>query len=727
MSVKLILKNSKVQFKNATSAQLANAELAINFHESGPYLQAKGDDGTVHAMGGVYIEDAAPSNPLPGRWWYNSGSEQLFLYDGSTWKEVGGGGGGGGTTTVIGGDGIKATTSGSTVTVSVDLATDSNGLSIASNQLQADLATESSAGTVIVGDGLSIDALGVLSADGGGAGDLNPLAGRALTYNGGTTPETLNADIATASAVGVVSVGSGIDVDADGEISVTFPEETFIGENPPESPVAGDLWWNSSDDSGRLYVYYDEGPGGSQQWVEASPQGDTLTESDADDLYLSKVSDDTAEGAITFEKHTTHEFGINLTGGGFRQGTLTSGPSADGGVHINEFVRVYGNLTDFPEADINDSQPFQILAADTEADNKSVRLSLNASGSAYFAGLTEHASGIIAESNGTYVVNSVVKPTNGAADAVSYRAGAGASSTAKDAIGFLVDSTYRNNLNADLKIGFRADLNTETGKPIYNFYAQGTAPNYFAGSSLISADPDSQLFSETSTDEGCKFNTDGLMLVRRNVSSQNATAFFTTIRNTDTSVNSGNTTQLMAEFKFINSDNTDIVAGALRFDGSGSMIVDTTSDYRTKQNVVDLPLAAETIKALRPVNYNYNWSSVTRPGFIAHELQEVVPVAVIGDKDATEAIGTLADYDGTVLEAEVTEPPAEELEYTEEVETDGVSTQEVRTRTWTATGTRPVYQGVDQTKLIPLLTKALQEVLTKNEDLEARIAALEGA
>ena len=71
-----------------------------------------------------------------------------------------------------------------------------------------------------------------------------------------------------------------------------------VGETPPSTPADGDLWWNSSDDSGRLYVYYDEGPDGSQQWVEASPQGDTLTESDADDLYLSKVSDDTAEGEI---------------------------------------------------------------------------------------------------------------------------------------------------------------------------------------------------------------------------------------------------------------------------------------------------------------------------------------------------------------------------------------------------------------------------------------------
>ena len=94
-----------------------------------------------------------------------------------------------------------------------------------------------------------------------------------------------------------------------------------------------------------------------------------------------------------------------------------------------------------------------------------------------------------------------------------------------------------------------------------------------------------------------------------------------------------------------------------------------------------------------------------------HDLQPVVSEAVTGTADATEAIGTLYDFDGTVLETEVTEPPAEEQSYvTEEGET--------RVRSWTATGTRPVYQGVDQTKLIPLLTKALQEALERIEALE---------
>ena len=64
-------------------------------------------------------------------------------------------------------------------------------------------------------------------------------------------------------------------------------------------------------------------------------------------------------------------------------------------------------------------------------------------------------------------------------------------------------------------------------------------------------------------------------------------------------------------------------------------------------------------------------------------------------------------------------------EETGEVITPAVEEQEAvyetvtKQRTWEATGTQPVYQGVDQTKLIPLLTKALQEALERIEVLEA--------
>ena len=147
--------------------------------------------------------------------------------------------------------------------------------------------------------------------------------------------------------------------------------------------------------------------------------------------------------------------------------------------------------------------------------------------------------------------------------------------------------------------------------------------------------------------------------------------------------------------------------GAITTDGANIAIIGQTSDYRVKTNIQPLSTAVDVVKALKPVTFEYTDRNVgqTYKGFVAHELQEAgITEAVTGTKDGTEAIGTLADYDGTVLETEVTEPS--DLTYTEDVEVDGVTTATVRTRTWTPSGTRPVYQGVDQTKLIPLLTKS---------------------
>jgi hypothetical protein len=465
MSVKLILKNSKVQFKNATSSQLANAELAINFHESGPYLQAKGEDGTVHAMGGVYVSGDAPSNPLSGRWWYDNSNDLLFLYDGTTWQNISGsGGGGGGSTTVIGADGISATTSGETVTVSIDLAADSNGLSIASGKLQADLATEGSAGTVIIGDGLSIDGLGVLSADGGAAGDVNPLAGRSLSYDTSTTPDTLNADIATASVLGVVKVGDGIDVNAAGEISVSFPpSETYVGETPPASPVEGDLWWNSSDDSGRLYVYYEDAD--SSQWVEASPQGETLTEGEADGLYLSKVTNDTAAGEITFEKATTHEAGVRVTGG--------DSAVVESGLNRRGNIRVTG-VAEGVDCFDWDSKRIEFKPVNNTLSSTSSIGCFSVAPQALSTATTESCSAFLSsmQTNAAHAGDIAHFKT----DSLSARDGGSAVRT----IGFLAGEALGSSNSSSVNAGFVSELNS-TNPLSYNFYAAGSAPNYFKG------------------------------------------------------------------------------------------------------------------------------------------------------------------------------------------------------------------------------------------------------
>ena len=94
MTVKIIHKNSRVEFKNSTADQLEYGELALNYNESGPYLQCKGSDDEVVQLGGVFISATAPGNPLPGKWWLNGTT--LNVYDGTQWIAIAGGGGGGG-------------------------------------------------------------------------------------------------------------------------------------------------------------------------------------------------------------------------------------------------------------------------------------------------------------------------------------------------------------------------------------------------------------------------------------------------------------------------------------------------------------------------------------------------------------------------------------------------------------------------------------------------------
>ena len=101
--------------------------------------------------------------------------------------------------------------------------------------------------------------------------------------------------------------------------------------------------------------------------------------------------------------------------------------------------------------------------------------------------------------------------------------------------------------------------------------------------------------------------------------------------------------------------------------------------------------AISRLNALEPVNFEWIDSGERVDGFIAHAAQLVVPDAVFGEKDA--------------MRTEIVK------------DEDGVPTGEVLTV--------PDYQGIDQSKLVPLLTKALQESIAKIDALEKRVAALE--
>jgi hypothetical protein len=128
----------------------------------------------------------------------------------------------------------------------------------------------------------------------------------------------------------------------------------------------------------------------------------------------------------------------------------------------------------------------------------------------------------------------------------------------------------------------------------------------------------------------------------------------------------------------------------------------TSSDYRLKEDDVPMTGATERVKALRPINFAWKVDGSRVDGFLAHEVQEIVPEAITGTKDAMrdeeyEVTPAVLDDDGNVV--------------TEAV----MGTREV-----------PEYQGIDQSKLVPLLTKAIQEQQTLIESLTARITTLEG-
>ena len=153
--------------------------------------------------------------------------------------------------------------------------------------------------------------------------------------------------------------------------------------------------------------------------------------------------------------------------------------------------------------------------------------------------------------------------------------------------------------------------------------------------------------------------------------------------------------------------NSNGLVGSVITNGSATSY-NTSSDYRLKENVVPMTGSIDRVKALKPSQFNFIAdANKTVDGFLAHEAQVVVPECVTGTKDAMKD----EEYEVTAAVPEVRD------------EDDNITTEAVEA----VMGTRsvPDMQGIDQSKLVPLLTAALQEAITQIELLTARIEALE--
>jgi hypothetical protein len=128
---------------------------------------------------------------------------------------------------------------------------------------------------------------------------------------------------------------------------------------------------------------------------------------------------------------------------------------------------------------------------------------------------------------------------------------------------------------------------------------------------------------------------------------------------------------------FYNSANN--VTGVIQQNGTTTVSYTTSSDYRLKENIAPITGALDKVAQLKPVTYKWKVDGSDGQGFIAHELQEIVPDCVVGEKDAVDADGNI----------------------------------------------KP--QGVDTSFLVATLTAAIQELKAELDATKAEVQALKGA
>ena len=167
------------------------------------------------------------------------------------------------------------------------------------------------------------------------------------------------------------------------------------------------------------------------------------------------------------------------------------------------------------------------------------------------------------------------------------------------------------------------------------------------------------------------------------------------------------------------------IVGSISVSGSATAF-NTSSDYRLKENVSDMTGAIDRVKELAPKRFNFIADAdTTVDGFLAHEAQAIVPEAISGTKDETREVNNaVLSSDGRLLCEDITQ--AKWTAGKQATEKDGETIPAIypSDSTWSAKHTEPVMQGIDQSKLVPLLTGALQEAIAKIETLETEMTAL---
>jgi hypothetical protein len=236
--------------------------------------------------------------------------------------------------------------------------------------------------------------------------------------------------------------------------------------------------------------------------------------------------------------------------------------------------------------------------------------------------------------------------------------------------------TYKfqvSNTNGDTQLGVY-DLSSSSSAARLDIRTSGTgASQWFiqTGNTASGLNGALRFYDQLGTSERMRIDASGNLMVNTTTSNAKLTvhatsgaapSYFKVFTNGD------------AGTYYANASGT--VVGSITVNASATAY-NTSSDYRLKENIVPMTGALDKVTQLKPVTYTWKINGSDGQGFIAHELQEVVPDCVTGTKDEIDENGN------------------------------------------------PKYQGVDTSFLVATLTAAIQEMKAIIDEQSARITALE--
>ena len=243
------------------------------------------------------------------------------------------------------------------------------------------------------------------------------------------------------------------------------------------------------------------------------------------------------------------------------------------------------------------------------------------------------------------------------------------------AAGFTTQTLENQASNGYAQFLFNVGANGANGQAQIGY----TPGNYFAIGPVANDTTTSIVFRNNNGTERVRIDSSGNLLVGKQVATFNTDGVFLSNIGSNFSYTS-------ATVIAVNRNGTD--GNAVEFYKAGTLVgtisitgsataYNTSSDYRLKENIQPMQNALAKVNALKPVTYNWKSDGSDGEGFIAHELSEVCPHAVTGEKDAVNEDGSIKS------------------------------------------------QGIDTSFLVATLTAALQEAHSLIKDLQTRVAQLE--